>query len=162
MPRSKQTLPADSPHRAIQRANRALAVRQGRPPRHGIYSNDLILPEVLDEVALLYARALWLDETRDAPLVEATARLIIRLRRIDALINAEGPTQLLTSWSSRTEGQLLRNLDALGLTPRSAADLGLAHLDAKERVARMTEMRLAAYRPKGKPKPASDESEGDD
>jgi len=49
---------------------------------------------------------------------------------------------------SRCEGQLLRGLDALGLTPRAAADLGLQHLDAKARAQRLTEDALAPYRPK--------------
>ena len=46
---------------------------------------------------------------------------------------------------SRLESQLLRNLSELGLTPRAAADLGLAKLDAKARAMRLSETALAAY-----------------
>jgi len=113
--------------------------------RHGVYSEVSVKPDVLDEAALLYARATWLDQVRDGHLVEATARLIVRLRKLDGTIDAT-PTQTLTTLYARLEGQLTRNLDALGLTPRAAADLGLAHLDAKERARRLTEKTLDGYR----------------
>jgi hypothetical protein len=117
----------------------------GHALRHGIYAEVSVRDDVLDEAALLYARAPWLDPVRDGILVEATARLAVRLRRLDLVLDEE-PTQTLTSFYSRLEGQLTRNLDALGLTPQAAARLGLAHLDARARAQRVTEQTLATYR----------------
>ncbi len=130
----------------------ARAVRAGNTNalQHGVYSAVAVRPDVLDEAALLYARAPWLDPVRDGVLVEATARLVVRLRRLDIVLDEE-PTQTLTSLYSRLEGQLARNLDALGLTPQAAARLGLAHLDAKARAQHMTERTLAAYREEDAP-----------
>lgn len=101
--------------------------------------------DVRDEAALLFARAPWLDPVRDGVLVEATARLVVRLRRLDAALDDE-PTQILTTLYARLEGQLTRNLDALGLTPQAAARLGLAHLDARTQAQLLTERALAGYR----------------
>ncbi|NJD28167.1 MAG: hypothetical protein FIA92_07700 [Chloroflexi bacterium] len=103
--------------------------------------------EVLDEAALLFARAPWLDEVRDGPLVEATSRLICRLRRLDRIVDERTSSVPLTSLYARTEQQLLRNLDALGLTPRSSAQLGIGLLDVEERTRRLARSRLAAYAP---------------
>jgi hypothetical protein len=47
----------------------------------------------------------------------------------------------------RLEGQLLRNLSELGLTPRAAAELGIAKLDATARAMRLSEASLSRYRP---------------
>jgi hypothetical protein len=142
--RALSTIPR---HRAIRRANIARAVRLGNSNalRHGVYSDVNVREDVLDEVAILYARGPWLDPTRDGVLVEATARLIVRLRKLDAAIDAE-PSQTLTTLSARLEGQLTRNLAELGLTPRAAAALGLAHMDAQARARKLTEDTLARYR----------------
>ena len=124
---------------------RAVRSGNGNALRHGIYAEVAVREDVRDEAALLLARAPWLDPVRDGILVEATARLVVRLRRLDAALD-EDPTQTLTSLYSRLEGQLTRNLDALGLTPQAAARLGLAHLDARARAQRVTEQTLATYR----------------
>jgi len=149
-----QDLPANSPRsstrvRAIQRTAVARAVRAGNTNslRHGVYSNVAVREEVLDEAALLFARAPWLDEVRDGPLVEATSRLICRLRRLDRIVDERTSSVPLTSLYARTEQQLLRNLDALGLTPRSSAQLGIGLLDVEERTRRLARSRLAAYAP---------------
>ena len=125
----------------------ARSVRAGNTHalRHGVYAEVSVRADVLDEAALLFARAPWLDRVRDGVLVEATARLVVRLRRLDALLESE-PTQTLTSLYTRLEAQLLRDLDALGLTPAAAARLGLARLDARERAQRLVETDLAQYR----------------
>ena len=144
--------------RAIARASRAKAVGRGNVNalRSGVYSSVAVREDVLDMAAMVYACAPWLDPIRDAFAVESVARVIVRLRRLDivvdaALENLTTPTQELTSMYSRCEGQLLRGLDALGLTPRAAADLGLQHLDAKARAARLTEDALSRYRPQPSP-----------
>jgi hypothetical protein len=134
--------------RAIKRGNVTRAVRVGNTNalRHGIYAEVAVREDVRDEAALLYARAPWLDGVRDGVIVEATARLIVRLRKLDAVIDAE-PTQVLTSLYRSLEAQLTRNLDALGLTPSSAARLGIAALDAQHRAQQIAEKALEAYRP---------------
>jgi len=123
------------------------AVRAGNSNalRHGVYAEAAVRADVLDEASLLFARAPWLDRVRDGVLVEATARLVVRLRRLDAILETE-PTQTLASLAYRLEAQLLRNLDALGLTPTAAARLGLANLDARERASRLVDAELAKYR----------------
>jgi hypothetical protein len=138
--------------RAIARASRAKAVGRGNSNalKSGVYSSVAVREDVLDMAALVYASAPWLDPIRDALAVEATARLVVRLRRLDVLVDAclqdlTKPTQEITSMYSRLESQLLRNLSELGLTPRAAADLGLAKLDAKARAMRLSETALAAY-----------------
>lgn len=133
--------------RSTRRAMRARAVRLGNANalRHGVYADVAVRPDVLDELAFLYARAPWLDPIRDGNLAEATARLIVRLRRLDDLLDSQ-PTQTLTSLYVRLEAQLTRNLDALGLTPSAAARLGIAHLDAREKAARLAEESLGQYR----------------
>lgn len=148
---SRASLPAvvtpDEPRkRAIRRSMAARAVRLGvtRNLRHGIYSEVAVREDVLDEAALLYARAPWLDPLRDGLLVEATARLVVRLRKLDALLDEE-PSVVLTTLYARLEPLLTRNLEALGMAPRAAAALGLAHLDAKERAQRMTTETLKRY-----------------
>ena len=140
--------------RAIARSNRASAVARGNVHalRHGVYSSVAVREDVLDMAAMVYASAPWLDVIRDALAVEATARLIVRLRRLDTLVDAAlaklgTPTQEITSMYSRCEGQLLRNLSELGLTPRAAADLGIAKLDATARAMRLSEASLSRYRP---------------
>jgi hypothetical protein len=140
-------VPGEARRRAVRRAMAARAVRLGitRNLRHGIYSEVAVREDVLDECALIYARAQWLDPVRDGHLVEATARLVVRLRKLDAVIDDE-PTQTNTALYARLEGQLTRNCEALGLTPRSAAALGLAHLDARARAQAMAEDSLKAYR----------------
>ena len=132
--------------RAVRRAAAARAVRLGvtRNLRHGIYSEVAVRDDVLDEAALIYARAPWLDPIRDGHVVEATARLAVRLRKLDAAIDDE-PSQVLTTLYARLEGQLTRNCDALGLTPKAAASLGIAKLDAAERVKRISEEGLRKY-----------------
>ncbi len=133
--------------RAIARTLVARAVVRGYggPLRHGVYSEAQVRDDVLDECSLLYARAPWLDEVRDGILVEATARILVRLRRLDAIVDAE-PTATLTSMLSRLEGQLTRNLDALGLTPTAAARLGLHELDARAKARALATDGLAKYR----------------
>ena len=144
--------PSEGRARAIRRTMAARAVRAGNSNalRHGVYSEVAVRADVLDEATLLLARAPWLDPVRDGFLVEATARLLVRLRRLDLVLEAE-PTQVLTSLYARLEGQLTRNLDALGLTPQAAARLGLAHLDAKARARHMAQRTLAAYREEDAP-----------
>ncbi len=137
--------------RAISRtkAARALALRGNtRRLKHGVYAVESVRPEVLDEAAMLYARAPWLDPVRDGVLVEATARIIVRLRRLDAVVDAalaKGPADIVRLYE-HIEGQLTRNLAELGLTPSSAAALGLAHLDARDKARRLAEKTLAEYR----------------
>ena len=121
--------------------------------RHGIYSTVAVRPDVLTECALLYARAPWLDEVRDGVAVEATARLVVRLRKLDAVLEAEAvPTVTMTSMYTRLEGQLTRNLDALGLTPTAAARLGISKLDARQRAQKIAERALEVYQPAKEPK----------
>jgi len=128
----------------------ARAVRAGNTNalRHGVYAEAAVRADVLDEASLLFARAPWLDRVRDGVPVEATARLVVRLRRLDTILETE-PTQTLASLSYRLEGQLLRNLDALGLTPTAAARLGLATLDARAKASRLVDARLSKYRATG-------------
>ena len=128
----------------------ARAVRAGNCNRlkHGIYAVSAVRADVLDEAALFYARAPWLDRVRDGVLVEATARLVVRLRRLDTILETE-PTTTLSSLAYRLEAQLLRNLDALGLTPTAAARLGLATLDAQAKASRLVDAQLSKYRATG-------------
>jgi hypothetical protein len=130
----------------------ARAVRAGNTNalRHGVYAEAAVRPDVLDQASLLFARAPWLDRVRDGVLVEAAARLVVRLRRLDTILEAE-PTETLASLACRLEGQLLKHLDALGLTPTAAARLGLAGLDAREKASRLVEAELAKYRVVGAP-----------
>jgi hypothetical protein len=104
-----------------------------------------IREDVRDEAAVLYARAPWLDERRDGLLVEAAARQVVRLRRIDEMVDAN-PTQVLTTYYVRLETSLRLTLVELGLSPRAAADLGLVRLDAAERRQRLTQQTLDKYR----------------
>jgi hypothetical protein len=140
-------MPDEQRRRAIRRANAARAIRLGvsRNLRHGVYAELAVREDVLDEAALLYARAPWLDPVRDGNLVEATARLIVRLRKLDVAIDDDPTSQTLTTLYARLEGQLTRNCDALGLTPRAAAALGITKLHAAERVKRMSEQGLRKY-----------------
>jgi hypothetical protein len=159
---ARTTAPKSNRARAIARTANRKAVMAGnsRALRSGIYSRVAVREDVLDEAAWIFARAPWLTEVRDGPLVEATARLAVRLRRLDDLLtDPDRMTQTTTSLYARLEGQLTRNLSELGLTPRASADLGLAHMDAKERVERMTQQRLAKYRVPAKP--SSDEASDD-
>ena len=125
----------------------ARAVRAGNTNalRHGVYAEAAVRADVLDEASLLFARAPWLDRVRDGVLVEATARLVVRLRRLDTILETE-PTQTLASLAYRLESQLLRNLDALGLTPTAAARLGLATLDAQAKASALVDAQLSKYR----------------
>jgi hypothetical protein len=143
--------PSERRRRAIRRSTAARAVQLGvsRNLRHGVYSETAVREDVLDECALLFARAPWLDPVRDGHLCEGTARLIVRLRKLDTALDDEPGSQTLSTLYARLEGQLTRNLDALGLTPRSAADLGLAHLDARSKAQRLAVASLAPYRPEG-------------
>jgi hypothetical protein len=126
-------------------AARAIRLGVSRNLRHGVYSEVAVREDVLDECALLFARAPWLDPIRDGILVEGTARIIVRLRKLDAAIDEDPTSQTLTTLYARLEGQLTRNCDALGLTPRAAATLGITKLDAAERVKRMSEHDLRRY-----------------
>jgi hypothetical protein len=126
-------------------AARAIRLGVSRNLRHGVYSELAVREDVLDECALIYARAAWLDPVRDGNLVEATARLIVRLRKLDAALDEAPTSQTLTTLYARLEGQLTRNCDALGLTPKAAAALGISKLDAKERMKRMSEQALRKY-----------------
>ena len=113
--------------------------------RHGVYAEVAVRPEVLDEVAVLYARAEWLDPIRDGNLVEATARLVVRLRKLDAALSEDPTNAAFASLYGRAEAQLVRNLDALGLTPTAAARLGLQHWTPERRHGGWAR-RLAEYR----------------
>lgn len=176
MPRDPQSAPAASPARSpfpramppggaladptaealrrrrISRTNRARAVSLTNSHanlRHGVYSEVAIREDVQDELAMLYARAPWLDQVRDGLIVEATGRLIVRLRKLDTIADAAAAKGLpvLTAMYCRLEAQLTRNLDALGLTPTAAARLGLSTLDARIKAARISERTLDQYRP---------------
>lgn len=142
--------------RAIRRSIDAGNVRAGRSQRvkHGIYSLAATREAVRDEAALLVARLPWVDEVRDGVLIEATARVIVRLRLIDAELDRT-PTRDMLTLGARLEGQLLRNLAELGATPRSAASLGLARMTAAEQVRKAAERDLRRYRPKS-PKRSTD------
>ena len=139
--------PGEARRRSVRRAMAARAIKLGvtRNLRHGVYSELAVRDDVLDECALLFARAGWLDPIRDGHLVEATARLIVRLRKLDAALDDDPASQTLTTLYARLEGQLTRNLEALGLTPRAAASLGLVKLDAAEREQRLVERGLSRY-----------------
>jgi hypothetical protein len=126
-------------------AARAIRLGVSRNLRHGVYSEVAVREDVLDECALLYARAPWLDPIRDGHLVEATARVIVRLRKLDAALDDDPSSQTLSTLYARLEGQLTRNLEALGLTPRAAATLGITKLDAVERQQRLVERGLSRY-----------------
>jgi hypothetical protein len=150
--------PADARSRAIRRTLTARAVRAGNSHalRHGVYSEVAVREDVLDEAALLYARAPWLDPIRHGHLVEATARLVVRLRKLDKALDAEPSSMVLSSMASRLEGQLTRNLAELCLSPRSASDAGISPRDdPKAHAARMSQETLARYQqppaPAGKP-----------
>src|SRR5678816_1714108 len=105
-------VPDESRRRAIRRSAAARAIRRGvtRNLRFGIYSELAVKDDVLDEVALAYARAPWLDPIRDGHLVEATARVIVRLRKLDAALDADPSAQSMSTLYVRLEGQLTRNL----------------------------------------------------
>lgn len=143
---------------AKRRGQDVLNVRRGtsRRLRHGIYavSEPSIRSEIVDECALIFARCPWLDEVRDGLAVEATGRLVTRLRKLDAVIEAGEAGQTLTSMYTRLEGQLTRNLAALGMGPAAAASLGLQRLEATERARRSLEEMQREYgppKPKAKP-----------
>ena len=140
-------VPGEARRRSVRRAMAARAIKLGvsRNLRHGVYSELAVREDVLDECALIYARAAWLDPIRDGNLVEATARLIVRLRKLDAALDDDPASQTLTTLYARLEGQLTRNLEALGLTPRAAAGLGVVKLDAVERQQRLVERGLSRY-----------------
>ena len=104
--------------------------RPGRCPRQG---------------ALLFARAPWLDRVRDGVLVEATARLVVRLRRLDALLESE-PTQTLTSLYTRLEAQLPARPRCARADPRGSRAPGA-------RPARRPRARPAARRDGPRPVP---------
>lgn len=127
--------------RSIKRSLVARSVRQGNTSSlvHGVYAEQSVRPEVLDEAAVLMARADHLDERRDGVLIEATARIIVRLRRLDAVIDGN-PTTELTSLYARLEGQLARNVGLLGLIPPDRK------FDADSRKARVVTASLAQYR----------------
>jgi hypothetical protein len=75
----------------------------------------------------------------------------MRLDAVAVSAAAEGKVSL-TSLLARTEGALLRALEMCGLSPRAAADLGLVKLDAANRMRRLSEKTLDAYRvTEGKP-----------
>lgn len=151
-------LPVGDPERnrrlAIRRTNVAHGLQLGHVTslRHGIYSEVAVRPEVLDECAMLFGRAPWLDPVRDGVLAESCARVIVRLRLLDAALDDAPTSSVLTSMYSRLEGELTRKCAALGLGPVAAASLGIVKLDAKARAARLTEDALAPYRPRVLPK----------
>jgi hypothetical protein len=126
----------------------ARAVRAGNTNalRHGIAVETDVRADVLDEATLIFARAPWLDPVRDGILVEATARLVVRLRRLDGALEDADVAPSVAGFFSRLEAQLLRNLDALGLTPAAATRLGIARLDAREKAQRLVETELSKYR----------------
>ena len=149
--------PCDRRARAIRRTLTARAVAAGNSHalRHGVYSEVAVHEDVLDELTLLYARAPHLDPIRDGHLVEATARLVVRLRKLDTAIDAQPTSRELSSMASRLEAQLTRNLAELGLTPRAAHDLGLPERHAANTAQRLSQETLARYQqppaPAGKP-----------
>jgi hypothetical protein len=139
--------PADARARAIRRTLTARAILAGnsRALRHGVYSEVAVREDVLDEAALLYARAPHLDPIRHGHLVEATARLVVRLRKLDDALELDPASVSLSSMACRLEGQLQRNLSELGLTPRAARDLGLPEREAGKMASRLTAQTLARY-----------------
>jgi hypothetical protein len=137
--------------RRRRRIRRSVLVRQSmagnlNAAKHLVYSRVAVAEDVRDEEAALWTVANWLDPLRDARLVEATARVIVRLRKLSEAVDADPTSQTLTSLLSRHESQLLRNLDALGLTPTAAARLGIATLDAASRARKLSENVLDSYR----------------
>ena len=140
-------VPGEARRRAVRRAMAARAIRLGvsRNLRHGMYSELAVREDVLDEAALLYrAGSVARSDPRWQPR-RGTSRLIVRLRKLDAALDDDPTSQTLTTLYARLEGQLTRNCDALGLTPRAAAALGITKLDAVERVKRMSEQGLRKY-----------------
>ncbi|MBA2634295.1 MAG: hypothetical protein H0U86_15075 [Chloroflexi bacterium] len=161
-----RVIEADAPQLPAVRDEASAAKRRGQDARnvsrgtsrrikHGIYaeSEPSVRREIIDEAAILFARCGWLDEVRDGPMVEATARIITRLRRLDAIVDAGETGQVLTSMLSRLEGQLTRNLTALGMTPAASASLGLAHLDGRAKAFEAAQKEQARYAPKRKRAP---------
>ena len=134
--------------RRIRRAQLVRSAQAGNTnaARHLVYSRVAVAEDVADEEAVLWLVAPWLERLRDARLVEATARIIVRLRKLDVAIDSDPTSMTLTSMYARLEAQLSRDLDALGLTPQAAARLGIAALDAASRAAHFTEATLARYR----------------
>jgi hypothetical protein len=144
---------------------RSLMLGNTRNLKFGVWAEVSVREDILDECALLYARAhSWIDPIRDGPLIEATARISVRLRKLDLLLDASvadwavraepRPNAAgLTALAARLEAQLARNLEALGLSPRAAASLGLVKLHAAERIRMATEARLARYAQPGLSRP---------
>ncbi|MGA2502248.1 MAG: hypothetical protein ABSH20_31285 [Tepidisphaeraceae bacterium] len=128
--------------RAISRTLRAKAIGAGNlsAARHLVYATVAIEDDVLDEVATMIALSPHLGDPKFRPLVEGTARCIVRLRAADAAIAAGDHSSTMTSYSVRLEAQLARNLAALGLVPRPQVP------NAKGAAA-LSEQTLARYRP---------------
>lgn len=143
--------------RAIRRGVDARNVAAGNSAklrRHGVYATEHVKAEILDEVAMTYARAPHLDPIRDGPLVESFARMLVRLRRLDEALDGPEPTRDVLALAARLEGQVLRTAEALGLSPRSAAQLGIATLHGRDLARQAAEKTVARYRSRprsGKP-----------
>ena len=106
--------------RKISRTLRAKAIGAGNlaAAKHLAYSTVGIADDVLDEVSRMVALSPHLGDPRFAPLLEGTARCVVRLRAADAEIAAGDRSSTLTSYTVRLEAQLARNLSLLGLVPR--------------------------------------------
>lgn len=136
--------------RATSRGRTAQEIRAGRSHRlqkTGIYSTVGIKEAILDEVHALYARASWLDPVQHGPLVESLGRMLVRLRRLDDALDGPEPSRDMLALAARLEGQVRLTCEALGLSPRSAAALGLAHLDGAAKARIEAEKALARYAP---------------
>lgn len=154
-----------SRRRKIRRTLQARCVQAGNAHalRHGVYSEVAVRDEVLSEIVLLYARAPWLDEIRHGHLVEATARIVVRLRKLDDALDADPTSMVLSSMASRFEGQLARNLADLCLSPRSASDAGIGpREDPKAIAARLSQETLSRYQRPPAPAGKSSQQEHDD
>jgi hypothetical protein len=113
--------------------------------RHLVYSTVAVSEDIADVAAGIFAVAPWLQRPRDELAVTQLARIVVRLNLLHAAVDAD-PSQILTSLLARLEAAELRSLESLGLTPTSAARLGLDVLTGKDRARRMSEKTLDAYR----------------
>lgn len=137
----------------VRRGTDAALIRAGRSTkllRNGVYSTDHVKEEILSELETLYARVPHLDPVVHGPVVESLARMIVRMRRIDELLDGPGATRDVLALASRLEGQIRLTSAELGMTPKSQAALGLAALDGRAKARAEAEKALTRYASKPK------------
>lgn len=156
--RDRTPLKHRTPHtegskRKISRAVVAANVRTGRTTslKHYGYAEVAIREDVADLVAVIWSMAPWLSATRDHIAVDQCARLAAQCRRLDQHLDEEHVSIAQSSLLSRTEMALQRSLDSLGLTPRSAAALGVDLSSIRARQQEASRETLAKYRPRPDP-----------